>query len=124
MPKNELLTRKVAVSPVVDPNDRRGREARAAAPAHGAQKGVVADRHAQAARETRRRSASQGEREAMNDLIEPSRTPRPRLENVVVEAFREDAARASKRVTAEAPGMEHQHDALSRNRISKESLKY
>jgi hypothetical protein len=52
----------------------------------------------------------------MNDLIEPSGAPRPRLENVVVEAFREDAARASKLVTAEPPGMEHQHDALSRNR--------
>jgi hypothetical protein len=30
----------------------------------------------------------------MDDLIEPSRAPRPRLEDVVVEAFREDATRA------------------------------
>jgi hypothetical protein len=52
----------------------------------------------------------------MDDLIEPSRAPRPRLENVIVEAFREDAARASNRVTAKAPGLEHQHDAPSRDR--------
>jgi hypothetical protein len=52
----------------------------------------------------------------MDDLIEPRGAPRPRLENVVVEAFRKDAARASNRVTAEAPGMEHQHDAQSCDR--------
>jgi hypothetical protein len=52
----------------------------------------------------------------MDDLIQPSCAPRPRLEDVVVEAFREDATRASNRVTAKAPGLEHQHDAPSRDR--------
>jgi len=52
----------------------------------------------------------------MDDLIEPSGAARPRPENVVVEALREDAARAAKRVTVEASGMEHQHDALPGNR--------
>jgi hypothetical protein len=48
-----------APSPVVEPDDRRRRGARTAAPPHGAQQGVVADGHAQALREIRRRSASQ-----------------------------------------------------------------
>jgi len=85
-----------------------------AALAHGAQRGVVADRYA--ARETRRRPASKGERQAMDNLIESSRAPRPRLEEVVVEAFREDASPAQNRLAAEAPGLERQHDAPSRNR--------
>jgi hypothetical protein len=58
-----------------------------------AQQGVVADRHAQTARKTRRRSASKDERQTMDDLIEPSRAPRPRPENVIVKAFCEDATR-------------------------------
>jgi len=104
-----------APSPVVDPDDRRRREACAAAPTNGAQQGVVADRNTQAVRKTRRWPASQGEREAVDDLIEPSSAPGPRLENVIVEAFREDAACALNRVTAETPGLEHQHGAASRH---------
>jgi hypothetical protein len=47
----------------------------------------------------------------MDDPIEPSRAPRPRLENVVVEAFCEDAPRTQNRFTAEAPRSEHEHNA-------------
>jgi len=75
-----------------------------AALAHGAQQGVVADRYTQAARETRRRPASKGERQAMDNLIESSRAPRPRLENVVVEPLRENASRARRRPTSETAG--------------------
>jgi hypothetical protein len=52
----------------------------------------------------------------MDNLIESSRAPRPRLGDVVVEAFREDASPAQNRLAAEAPGLERQHDAPSRNR--------
>ena len=38
----------------------------------------------------RRRSASKDERETMDYLIEPSRAPRPRPENVIVKPFSED----------------------------------
>src|SRR5271168_2527257 len=93
-------------SPVVDPDDRRRREARTTAPPHGAQQGVVADRHAQTARKTRRRSASRGERQTTDDLIEPSRAPRPMPENVIVKAFCEDAPPTQNRRTAEAPRSE------------------
>jgi hypothetical protein len=47
----------------------------------------------------------------MDYLIEPSRAPRPRLENLVVEAFCEDAPPAQNRRTAEASRSEHEHDA-------------
>src|ERR1700692_628786 len=110
-----------APSPVVDPDDRRRREARTAALPHGAQQGIVADRHAQTARETRRRSASKGKRETMDDLIEPSRAPRPRFENVVVEAFCEDAPPTKNRVTAEASRLEHEHDAPPSDRQIREA---
>ena len=85
------ITMVATPGPVVDPDDHRGHEARVAPSAHGAQQGVVADRYAQAARETRRRSTSKGDRQTMDNLIEPSRAPRPGLEDVVVEAFGEDA---------------------------------
>jgi len=52
----------------------------------------------------------------MNDLIEPSGARRPRLENVAVKAFREDAPPTQNRFAAEAPRVEHQLDALPRNR--------
>jgi hypothetical protein len=38
----------------------------------------------------------------MDELIEPNRAPRPRPENVVVEAFREDAPQSQNRLTPEA----------------------
>jgi hypothetical protein len=108
-------------SPVVDPDDRRRREARTAAPPHGAQQGVVADRHAQAARKTRRRSASKGKRETMDDLIEPSCAPRRRLENVFAEAFCEDAPPTQNRLTAEAPRFEREHHPSPSDRQIREA---
>src|SRR5208283_3557556 len=97
--------------PVVDPDDHRGREARVAPSAHGAQQSVVADRYAQAAREARRRSTSKGDRQTMDNLIEPSRAPRPGLEDVVVEAFGEDAPLAKNLLAAKASRLKHQHGA-------------
>ena len=52
----------------------------------------------------------------MDDLIEPSRAPRPRPENVVVEAFSEDAPPTPNRFAAEAPRSEHEHHAPSSDR--------
>ena len=82
------------------------RKARAAVPANGTQQGVVADWDTQATREACRRAAYLGEGEAMHDPIEPSGATRPILEDVVIEAFREDATRALNRVTAIAPGQQ------------------
>jgi hypothetical protein len=97
--------------PVVDPDDHRRREDWASPLAHGAQQGVVADRYAQAARETHRGPTSQGERQTMDDPIEPCRTPRPRLEDFVVKPFREDAPLTRNRNAAKTSGLERQHDA-------------
>jgi hypothetical protein len=47
----------------------------------------------------------------MDDLVEPSRAPRPRLENGVIEAFCEDAPHTQNRQASEAPRSEHEHDA-------------
>jgi hypothetical protein len=47
----------------------------------------------------------------MDNLIESSRTTRPRLEDVVVEAFGENAPLAKNRLAAEASRLEHQHGA-------------
>jgi hypothetical protein len=52
----------------------------------------------------------------VDDLIEPGGAPRPRLENVILEALREYAACALNRVTAKTLGPEHQHDAAPRHR--------
>jgi hypothetical protein len=52
----------------------------------------------------------------VNDPIQPSCAPRPRLENAFVEPFREDAACASKSITAKAPRSEHRRDPPSRDR--------
>jgi hypothetical protein len=47
----------------------------------------------------------------MDNLIEPSRAPGPRLEDVVVEAFGEDAPLAKNLFAAEASRLKHQHGA-------------
>jgi hypothetical protein len=49
-------------------------------------------------------------------LIEPSRAPRPRLENLIVEAFCEDAPPTQNRFAAEAPRLEHEHHASPSDR--------
>jgi hypothetical protein len=89
----------------------RGREARVAPSAHGAQQGIVADRDAQAKCEARRQPVTKGKRQTMYNLIEPSRGTLPRLEDVVVEAFGEDALLARNRRAAETSPLEHQHGA-------------
>jgi hypothetical protein len=101
---------------VVDPDDLRRREARAAPPAHGTQQGVVADPYTQAARETRRRPTSKGERQTTDNLIEASCASTLRLEDVVVEAFREDAPLTQNRLAGETSGLDHQNDAPPRDR--------
>ena len=79
-----------------------------------AQQGVVADRYAQAACETRRRPTSKGKRQTMDNLIKLSRATRPGLEDVVVEAFGKDAPLAQNRHAAEAvaPGASARRAAL------------
>jgi hypothetical protein len=52
----------------------------------------------------------------MDNLIEPSRAPRPRLENLIVEAFCEDAPPTQNRRTAEPARSEHEHDAPASDR--------
>jgi hypothetical protein len=58
----------------------------------------------------------------MDYLIEPSRAPRPRLENLVVEAFCEDAPPTQDRRTAEAPRSEHEHDPPRSDRQIRQTL--
>ena len=53
---------------------------------------------------------------ALDDLIEPSRTSRPGLENVVVKPFREDPPRAGSCVATEAASREHENNASPRHR--------
>ncbi len=57
---------------------------------------------------------AKGKRQTMDNLIEPSRATRPRLEDVVVEAFGEDAPFAQNRLAAEsvAPGASARRAAL------------
>jgi hypothetical protein len=52
----------------------------------------------------------------MDYLIEPSRAPCPRLENLIVEAFCEDAAPTQNRFAPEAPRLEHEHHASPSDR--------
>ena len=80
--------------PVVDPHDRRRCKRRTTAPSDNTKKGVVAHRKYQSPSETRRRAAAESKPEVMDDIIEPASAPRPRRQNAVLEALREDAPTA------------------------------
>ena len=109
-------------SPVVDPEDRRGREAGTLPPAQARNKvslltGMLKRRAKLAAGQPPRASAR-----AMDNLIEPSSTPRPRLENAAVTAFR-DALPTQNCFAAEGPCVEHQYDVSSRDRHGRQATR-
>jgi len=102
--------------PIVDPDNVRRHEGRAAAPADDAEESIVADRHHQAASETGRRPAAQGEREMLHDMVESSRAPGQRREHFLVKTFSEDAPTAEHRVAVKASRAKRKVDPASSHR--------
>jgi hypothetical protein len=88
--------------PVIDAHHRWRRKIRNAVAANDAQRRVIADRDADAPSKRGRRTTAQGDREAVYNLVETGRTPRPRLDRAV-ETFAENPLTASQIVTEEAP---------------------
>jgi hypothetical protein len=52
----------------------------------------------------------------MDDLVEPGRTPRPGLENIIVEPLGENAASAGGCLASKAASQENENNAPPRDR--------
>src|SRR5262249_17375098 len=79
-----------APRPVVASHDGRRRKTPATALTHYTKKSVVADLKHQSPSETRGRAATKSKPEVVDDIIEPASAPRPRRQNIILEAFGED----------------------------------
>ena len=102
--------------PVVDPDHSRRNEARATAPPHDAQQGIVAHRQHQPLGKARCRAPAQNKPKMMDDIIQSDGSPRPRREDVFVKALSEDAPTAQHRIAVESPHPNDQPNRLAGQR--------
>ncbi len=100
--------------PIVDADHRRRCKARAAAPAHHAQQGVVAGRDHETASEVRGGSPAQSQAEMMHEIVQTCRAPAPRRQDPGSKALGEDAAPAEHRVAIEPSRQQHELDRPTR----------
>lgn len=89
---NRSVTLVALPGPVVDPDDVRRWRRRPACSPHHAQQSVVADRHHEAPRQARCRSATERERQMMDETVEARSSTSVGRENVVTEPFSKNAS--------------------------------
>ena len=77
---------------------------------------IVAHGQHKSTGKTRRWTAAQGKAKVMDDHIEPRRSPRPRRQSAVIEAFGENTATTHNSNAAEAARDDHQANRPPRQR--------